>query len=143
MFGPPGVLYVYFTYGMHHCANVVAGTGSDASAVLMRAGEVVSGFDAARVRRPAARARDLARGPARLAKTLGLDLSQAGTDLTDATSAVWLAEGTPVPDEAVSVGPRVGIRSATERPWRLWVTDDQTVSPFRAAKALGQRPATG
>jgi len=74
MFGPAGFLYCYFTYGMHWCANVVCGPDGVATAVLLRAGEVVRGVDVARSRRPAARSlRDLARGPARLAQSLGLD----------------------------------------------------------------------
>jgi DNA-3-methyladenine glycosylase len=139
MFGPPGHLYVYFTYGMHFCANVVCGPDGHASAVLLRGGEVIAGEDDVRVRRPAAPARDLARGPARLAKSLDLDLSLVGTDVTRADAAVHLASGRPVVDAAVSCGPRVGIRSATEHPWRFWITDDPTVSQFRPAADRARR----
>ncbi|MDQ1727404.1 MAG: DNA-3-methyladenine glycosylase [Frankiaceae bacterium] len=142
MFGPPGFLYVYFTYGMHHCANVVTGAGDDASAVLLRAGEVVTGIDEARMRRQGAPDRDLARGPARLTKTLALDLSHSGADVTDPGAPLWLAGGERVPDGRVGHGPRVGIRSATERPWRLWVLGDPTVSQFRPASQRLRRPAT-
>src|SRR5690242_17553880 len=91
MFGPPGRLYTYFTYGMHWCANVVCGTDGVAAAVLLRAGEIVDGVEPARRRRPASRAdRDLARGPARLATCLGLDMAANGLDLCADSSPVRL-----------------------------------------------------
>ncbi|HET9998390.1 MAG TPA: DNA-3-methyladenine glycosylase [Nocardioides sp.] len=130
MFGPPGCLYVYFTYGMHHCCNVVTGPEGTPSAVLLRAGEVVAGVEVARSRRPRSTDRDLARGPARLCQALGLDLADNGADLT--SGPVTLELGDPVP--TVSTGPRVGLRGAPERPWRFWVTGDPTVSPYRPAK---------
>ncbi len=81
MFGPAGHLYVYFTYGMHHCCNVVCGSEGAAAAVLLRAGEVVDGLETARQRRPRSSDRDLARGPARLCRALGIDLDQNGARL--------------------------------------------------------------
>jgi DNA-3-methyladenine glycosylase len=144
MFGPAGVLYVYFTYGMHWCANVVCGPEGDASAVLLRAGEVFDGLDLARERRPAARSdRDLARGPARLAAALGLDGSHLGIDLLDARQPVRLAGvlGSVAPDD-VANGPRVGLTKAAETPWRFWIRDDPTVSPYRSgARGRGGSPA--
>lgn len=132
MFGPPGHLYVYFTYGMHHCANIVVGTEGAGSAVLMRAGEVVEGRDLAEERR--ATTKDLARGPARLCQALGLDLRHNGLDLTDGA----LELGRAATD--VSTGPRVGLRLAHDRPWRFWLTGDRTVSTYRPAKRLDPNP---
>src|SRR3954447_15495858 len=109
MFGPAGYLYVYFTYGMHWCANIVCGPEGWASAVLVRAGEVVQGLDAARGRRPAARRdADLARGPARLASALGIDGTFDGTDLCAPASPIWLEPPQPA-SVGVRTGPRVGV----------------------------------
>ena len=124
MFGPPGHLYVYFVYGMHYCANLVTGPEGDPGAVLLRAGEVVEGLDVARSRRPGVRDRELARGPARLCRTLGIDLGDNGT-------RPELTQGEPVSD--ISTGPRVGLRHAADRPWRFWITGDPTVSTYRPA----------
>jgi DNA-3-methyladenine glycosylase len=131
MFGPPGFLYVYFIYGMHHCANVVCGPEGHASAVLLRAGEVVDGLEEARSRRTGPD-RDLARGPARLCDALGIDLRHKGADLV--SGEVRLELGDPLPASAISTGPRVGLRLASDRPWRFWVTGDPTVSRYVPAK---------
>ena len=130
MFGPPGRLYVYFSYGMHWCANVVVGPDGRGSAVLLRAGDVVVGEEVARSRRPAARAaRDLARGPARLTQALAIGPDDRGARLLDRDSAVRLHHGPPPP--AVAAGPRVGISRATELPWRFWEDGAPSVSAFR------------
>ena len=218
MFGPPGHLYVYFTYGMHFCANLVCLPEEFGSAVLLRAGEVVAQADLARWRRsgggpgdggpgsggsgaprrkPIAN-RDLARGPARLAVALGLarehngldavwegsphfpDMSPAshGDHLAPATRhtgqpehphqltgqpehAAWLTgipkgtvavlEGRPVEAAAIRSGPRTGISTAKDTPWRFWIDGDPTVSPFRphaprrrsaAATSVGEVPSS-
>jgi DNA-3-methyladenine glycosylase len=132
MFGTAGHLYVYFTYGMHWCANIVCGPAGRASAVLLRAGEVVRGIDVARRRRPAARSTpELARGPARLAACLALSRENNGVDLCGPASSVRLESlPTRVPPNVRS-GPRVGITSAAVRPWRFWLDGDPTVSPYR------------
>ncbi|MCZ2807460.1 DNA-3-methyladenine glycosylase [Modestobacter sp. VKM Ac-2983] len=131
MFGPPGRLYVYFSYGVHWCANVVVGPAGRGSAVLMRAGEVLVGESLAASRRPAARVpRDLARGPARLTQALAIGPDDRGTDLLDPASPVRLHAGAP--PAGTSAGPRVGISVATELPWRFWETDAPSVSVFRA-----------
>ncbi len=118
---------MYFTYGMHHCCNVACGPEGEASAILLRAGEVVDGVEAARERRPGSSDRDLARGPGRLCKAMGIDRDDNGLDLSET-----LHLGPPRQD--VSTGPRVGLRLAADRPWRFWITDDPTVSRYVAAK---------
>jgi DNA-3-methyladenine glycosylase len=140
MFGPPGRLYVYFSYGVHWCANVVVGPEGRGQAVLLRAGEVVLGEDLARSRRPAARAtRDLARGPARLTQALAIGPDDLDTDLLSPASSVRLHRG-PAP-AAISAGPRVGITQATHLPWRFWETDAPSVSVFRAGGKSRRRTA--
>jgi DNA-3-methyladenine glycosylase len=133
MFGPPGHAYVYFTYGMHWCLNVVCGPDGTAAAVLLRAGAVVSGVEAARERRGAAvRDRDLARGPARLCAALGIDRDAYGVDLLAAGSPVRLRPPAAPPDpETVHCGPRVGVTGDHDLPWRFWLAGDPTVSAYR------------
>lgn len=132
MFGPPGHLYVYFVYGLHYCANVSCLPDGEPGAVLLRAGEVVSDLDVARGRRPTARSdAELACGPARLASLLGLAREHNGVDVTDPGSPVRLLPGVPVPDRSVRTGPRVGVATAQEWPWRFWVDGSPAVSPYR------------
>ena len=137
MFGPAGVLYVYFTYGMHWCMNVVTGPVGRASAVLLRAGEVVDGIDTARARRTSragavATDRDLARGPARLTMALGVTGVDYGAELLDASSAVTLLPRVEaVPDSAIRNGPRVGVVGGADIPWRYWIDGERSVSPYR------------
>lgn len=142
MFGPAGVLYVYFVYGMHWAANVSCGPPGRGEAVLIRAGEVVEGADLARARRVSARRDvDLARGPARLASAMGFDRDVLGVDLLGERSPVRLTAGAEVPSYVT--GPRVGVNVATEVPWRWWVTGDPTVSAFRSGTRRRQTgPAT-
>jgi DNA-3-methyladenine glycosylase len=132
MFGKPGHLYCYFTYGMHWCANIVCGQDGHAAAVLLRAGEIVAGEDVAMARRPAARAaRELARGPARLATCLGLDAATNGVDLCDVSSPVRLESMRSRRAPGIVTGPRVGISVAVDHPWRFWLAGDATVSAFK------------
>ncbi|HEY4018361.1 MAG TPA: DNA-3-methyladenine glycosylase [Pseudonocardiaceae bacterium] len=132
MFGPAGHLYVYFVYGMHFCANVVCATDGVASAVLLRAGEVVEGIETARRRRPNSRGDDeLAKGPARLTAVLGIDRANNGIDLTDPASPIGLFAGDPVPDEQIRTGPRVGVAVAMDVPWRFWVDGSKAISGYR------------
>jgi DNA-3-methyladenine glycosylase len=140
MFGPPGRLYVYFSYGVHWCANVVVGAEGQGSAVLLRAGDVVAGAELAASRRPAAKvARDLARGPARLAQALAIGPDDKDAELLDPSSTVRLHRGDP--PAQVSAGPRVGISVATELPWRFWETGAASVSAFRPGGKPRRRTA--
>ncbi len=140
MFGPPGRLYVYFVYGMHFCANISCLDDGEAGAVLLRAGEVVSDLDVARRRRPTARRdADLARGPARLAALLGLTRDRDGVDVTDPGSPVRVLAGPPVPAGRIVAGPRVGVASARDLPWRFWIDGSPEVSAYRPGRV---RPAT-
>jgi DNA-3-methyladenine glycosylase len=132
MFGPAGHLYVYFVYGMHFCANVVSMNEGASGGVLMRAGEVIDGLDTARDRKPSSRRdTELARGPARLTGVLGLHRAHNGLDLTDPGSPVRLYAGDPVPDDQVRTGPRVGVSTAVDVPWRWWVDGSAAVSQYR------------
>jgi DNA-3-methyladenine glycosylase len=137
MFGPPGFLYVYFTYGMHWCCNVVTASDGQASAVLLRAGRVVEGLGLARLRRgPKVADRALARGPATLTRALGITGADDGADLL-AGSALRLEPPTDADRPAVSSGPRVGVSRAADVPWRFWVTGDDTVSAYKRSPRVG------
>ncbi len=138
MFGPPGFLYVYFTYGMHFCANVVTGRDGEGSAVLLRAAEPLSGLDEMRRRRGSADPLLLASGPARLCEALGVDRAQNGVDLVRGDE-LWLLEGDPVPPSRVARSTRVGIRNAVDRPWRFYVRGEPHVSRGRPAGPDGLR----
>ena len=136
MFGPAGHLYVYFTYGMHYCANVVCGEEGFATGLLLRAGEIVEGRELARARRNNPRTDlDLARGPARLAQALGLDRRFDGADVFAGPLQLALP-GRAQSAEAISTGPRVGVSGeggGEAYPWRYWLTGDPTVSKYRPA----------
>ena len=165
MFGPPGHAYVYFTYGMHFCVNVVClGEEGSASAVLLRAGRVIAGEELACARRTrgttAIAPRDLARGPARLCQALGIDRSQNGADMVSAGSPLRMLSGAgnparsallasgdenlirPATPSRIVTGPRVGVSSAAEIPWRFWYDGDPTVSVYRAHVPRQPKPVT-
>lgn len=141
MFGPAGRLYCYLSHGIHICANVTVGEEYGPGAVLLRAGEVVAGLDLARERRPGSSDRDLARGPGRLGRALGLTLALDGTDL-DAGDLRLELPAQPVPASVVRTGPRTGLRRASDRPWRSWIDGDPTVSAYRRhPRAEGPEPS--
>lgn len=130
MFGPPGRLYVYLSYGLHWCANVVCGPDGLASAVLLRAGEVVSGLPLARERRgERVPDRRLATGPACLTQALGIDAAVAGSDLIGAGPVRLLRA--ELGANTVRSGPRTGVSRAADRPWRFWIDGDPSVSAYR------------
>jgi DNA-3-methyladenine glycosylase len=165
MFGPPGHAYVYFTYGMHYCMNVVCGPAGVAVAVLLRAGRIIAGEDLARSRRTAPRGlaaprgpadpgrrladRDLARGPARLCQALAIDRDLDGADLCAPASPIRLRAPATLPAgadaaettaiRAIAAGPRVGVRMGAEIPWRFWIANDPTVSVYRPYAGTSRR----
>ncbi|WP_193597350.1 DNA-3-methyladenine glycosylase [Microbacterium sp. YJN-G] len=153
MWGEPGHLYVYLSHGIHSCVNVVCGPEGEAGGVLLRAGEVIAGTDAAAERRgvaaPLGRTalRDLARGPGRLGQAVGLrhalhdgiDIA-SGAELNGAVARLLLDE----PVDEVSAGPRVGVAGVAGTmafPWRFWITGDPTVSPFRWGRGAAEAAA--
>ncbi|MFI1942140.1 DNA-3-methyladenine glycosylase [Streptomyces purpureus] len=135
MFGPPGHAYVYFTYGMWHCLNLVCGPEGRASGVLLRAGEVQVGAELVRPRRISARNdKELAKGPARLATALAVDRTHDGTDVCAGPDGLLsVLTGAPPTPEQVRNGPRTGVGGdGANHPWRYWIDGDPTVSPYRA-----------
>jgi len=130
LWGPPGTLYVYFIYGMHHCLNFAVDREGTAGCVLIRAAEAVSGLD------PGA-----ATGPGRLCRALGIDTRLSGRHLFEPRRALTLREGTPA--RRVGVSSRIGIRQAAERPLRFFDADSPAVSPFRARSAYAPPPRGG
>ncbi len=133
MYGPPGYLYVYFSYGVHWCANVVCGPVGQAQAVLLRALDPVAGLELMRQARWRDQRRrddrDLCRGPGRLCQALGIDGTLDGADLAVSGAVVWLAgDGVDPPDHPLATG-RVGISVAADRPWRFTVAGNRSVGP--------------
>jgi DNA-3-methyladenine glycosylase len=139
MFGPAGFAYVYFSYGMHWCINVTCGPEGAAAAVLLRAATIVDGREVARARRQGADDRDLARGPARLTRALGIDGTRNGADLCGPAGPVRLVNADRVDPALIRSGPRVGVSRAADRPWRFWLDGDPGVSAYRpGGRAAGR-----
>jgi DNA-3-methyladenine glycosylase len=148
MFGPPGFTYVYFTYGNHWCVNLVVGEVGSASAVLLRAGEVLEGTDVVQARRGRVRERDWTRGPGRLGQALALSGEHSGRDfcrpLIGAPIDLVVSQGHPVSQADVAIGPRVGVSGpggdGEAYPWRFWLAGDPTVSAYRPGAVRRRRP---
>lgn len=129
MFGPPGRLYTYRSHGIHVCANVACGPDGTAAAVLLRAAVLEDGIDIARSRRgELVRVAALARGPGNLCAALGITMDDNGIDLFDPGGPVTLRLGEAL---VAAAGPRVGISTAADRPWRLWLAGRPEVSAYR------------
>lgn len=151
MYAKPGTLYVYFTYGMHHCANIVCGSPGEPVAVLLRALEPIQGLDTMRANRSrpgAARAssirdHELCRGPGNLCKAFALDRTHDGLDVVEGSIvSVEIPSSVPIDDRRVSRGPRIGIGNAgewTATPARFWVRESRSVSRSRREPTGGER----
>ena len=146
MFGPSGHLYVYLSYGMHMCMNVTCGPDGEAAAVLLRAAEILDGHQDVRRRRgPHARENRIASGPGNLGQALGVALAHNGVNLLDDVSPVTLHLGEESYSGAdPSQGPRVGVSTAADRPWRMWIGSSTAVSAYRRSpRAAPPGPSTG
>lgn len=132
MFGEPGHLYTYFTYGHHWMANVVTRSAGEGSAVLLRALEPLEGLEEMAARRDRTDPRDLCSGPGKLAKALGLDRAHDGADLTRGR-VVWIETGEPVAAQRIACGPRVGLSVGMEQDWRFFEVASPWVSRWRGA----------
>lgn len=130
MYGPPNRLYVYQIH-THHCANVVTSPEGRGSAVLLRAGIVVDGRDAARARRGDLADHLLARGPGNLTRALGITKADLATDLLDSSGVHLLPGPGNIAAAQIAAGPRVGVRLAADRPWRFWIDGEPSVSAYR------------
>jgi DNA-3-methyladenine glycosylase len=136
MFGRSGHLYVYFSYGMHFCMNVVTGRDGEGSAVLLRAVEPVEGIDWMLARRGLDDVRLLCAGPGRLTQAFGIDRAHNGADLV-AGDVLFVASGSAVPEDRIGVSPRVGLTLGVDRPWRFF----EAGSPFVSRRSGGRRRA--
>ena len=144
MFGPPGRLYVYRSYGVHWCCNIVCGAPGECAAVLLRAGEVLAGQEEAAVRRPGVDPHHLARGPGCLTKALGIGAEHNGARVTGSDAPFVLrVPPSPLPESAIRTGPRVGVSGpggeGSVYPWRYWIDGNRTVSTYRPGTIRGVR----
>jgi DNA-3-methyladenine glycosylase len=128
LFGPAGVSYVYFTYGMHYCFNIVTGSHGEGAAVLIRALEPISGTDEMLKRRKKAKTEhDLTSGPAKLCQAMSIARAENNINLLE-SEVLFLSKGKLRKDETVAVTTRIGITRARELPWRFFIADNPFVS---------------
>ncbi|MEX0833248.1 MAG: DNA-3-methyladenine glycosylase [Actinomycetota bacterium] len=139
MFGGPGLLYVYFTYGMHFCMNVVTGPEGVGSAVLLRAVEPLDGIDLMARRRSTRDLRLLCSGPARMCQAFGVARRQNGLDLV-AGSEMHIEAGIPAQETDIAAGSRVGVRDGVGRDWRFRLRHDEFVSRARPGMPATRTP---
>ena len=131
LYGPPGIAYVYFNYGMHYLVNAVTEAEGSPAAVLIRALAPLDGIALMQRRRATGkpvRAADLCRGPGNLTKALGITLKENQLDLT--SSRLWIEDRGLAPGR-LSWGPRIGITRGADRPWRCWAAGHASVSGRR------------
>lgn len=126
MFDRAGLAYVYFTYGMHYCFNVVVGKTGEASAVLVRATEPIEGLDTMRLFRPGKEGPAISNGPAKLCQAMKIDTSLNGHDLSQ--PPLQLIIKPPLKPQAITATTRIGISKETQKPWRFYITDNPFVS---------------
>lgn len=134
MYAEGGVIYVYLSYGLHTCLNLVTGPAGEAQAVLVRALEPTIGLEAMTARRhldgrPRLDSRLLTSGPGRVGQALGLTIADSGSRLGDVVSLT--PPDTPLSPQLIHSGPRIGITRAADRPWRFWIAGNPFVTPPR------------
>lgn len=125
MFGPPGHAYIYFTYGMHYCFNVVSGQAGHGQGVLIRALEPIDGIDLMKMRRNKQEIKELCNGPAKLVQAMGISMSDYGKPLFGGRLYITNRQDQNI---QISKGPRIGISKETYKLWRFWITDNTFVS---------------
>lgn len=125
MFGPGGHAYIYFTYGMHYCFNIVSGPKGHGQGVLIRALEPLHGIDIMKQRRSKEELRELCNGPAKLVQAMGISMEHYGAPLFEGNLRI---EKGPKRDREIISGPRIGISREKEKPWRFWIKDSSFIS---------------
>ncbi len=128
MFGPGGHAYVYFTYGMHYCFNIVSGPAGHGQAVLIRALEPIEGIELMKVRRHRDDIRQLCNGPAKLVQAMGISKADYGKPLFEGNLFIKKTLNAGIANKQILSGPRIGISQAIDTPWRFWIKDNGYVS---------------